>query len=473
MTIAHALSSALSGLSARTREAGVVSGNIANATTEGYARREVELAQRPLGGVRVEGVRRAEDPRLSADLRGAESARAGAELTRDALRRIERAIGSPEAPGSLAARFAALEGALTDAAADPGSEARLRAVSGALDEAATGLNAASDAVGAARSEAEAGIGADVRALNEGLSRIAAFNVQIAKGRAIGRDVNALEDMRRSEVDAISRIAPVRAFERQDGMVTLIAEGGATLLESIRPAEVAFEAAGLVTADMTVGGALGRVTVRGEPVDPAAPGGALGGGALGAKLALRDTALPEIQARLDAVAADLAARLGPVAAGSSDGRGLLTDGGAALAAAPDPGLAGRLRANADALAEPWRLRDGLAAPAPGPAGRSERLRGLAEALAEPRPAPTGFLPGLRGASELLADAASGVASARLAAEESGARAGASAEVLRQEERAAGVDTDAELQRLLAIERGYAAGTRVLKAADDMLARLLEI
>ena len=470
MTIAHALSTALTGLSARTREAGVVSGNIANATTEGFARRDVELAQRPLGGVRVEGVRRAEDPRLSADLRGAEAGRAGADLARDALRRIERAIGSPEAQGSLGARRPALEGALSDAAADPGSEARLRAVLAALGEVAQGLNVASGAVGAARTEAEAGIATDVRALNDGLGRVAELNVQIAKGRAVGRDVNALEDMRRSEIDAVARIAPVRAFERQDGMITLIAEGGATLLESIRPAEVAFEPRGLVTADMTVGGALGRVTVRGRPVDPAAEGGALGGGTLAARLALRDAALPEIQSRLDAVAADLAGRLGPTVAG---GLGLLTDAGAAVAPPPDPGLAGRLRASPVVAAEPWRLRDGLDATGPGPSGRSERLRALAEGLADPRPAPAGFGPGRRGASELLADAASGVASARLGAEERGARAGASAEVLRQEERAGGVDTDVGLQRLLAIERGYAAGTRVLKAADDMLARLLEI
>lgn len=478
MTIAQTLSAALSGLSARSREAAVASGNIANATTEGYARRDVDLAQRALGGVRVEGVRRAEDPRLSGELRGAEATRAGADLSRDALRRIERLIGSPEAPGSLAARLATLEGALTEAAADPGSEARLRAATGAIQDLARGLNAASEAVGAARTEAEAGIGADVRALNEGLGRIAALNQQIAKGRAIGRDVNAVEDMRRAEIDAVARIAPVRAFERQDGMITLIAEGGATLLESIRPAEIGFEPAGLVTPDMTVAdGGLGVVTLRGKPVDPAALGGRLSGGTLGARLALRDAGLPEIQARLDGVAGDLAARLGPdVATASGVGPGLLTDGGGAVAPVPYPdlvGLAGRLRANPAALADPTRLRDGLDAAAPGPAGRSDRLRALSAALAEPLAAPAGFLSGRRNASELLAEAASGVASARLAAEEGGARAGATAEVLRQEERAAGVDTDAELQRLLAIERGYAAGARVLKAADDMLARLLEI
>ena len=480
MTIATTLSTALSGLSARNREAGVVSSNIANATTEGYARREVELSQRALGGVRVEGVRRAEDVRLSAELRLAEAGRAGSDVARGALRRIERVIGSPDEPGSLGARVVALEAALTDAAADPGSEARLRAIAGALGDVSAGVNSAGRAVEAARTGAEAGIDADVRALNQELARVADLNVQISRGRAVGRDVNALLDQRRSAIDEVARIVPVRALERQDGMTTLIAEGGATLLESIRPAQIGFEAAGLVTAEMSVGaGSLGRVTVRGEAVDPSEPGGPLSGGTLGARLALRDATLPEIQSRLDAFAADLAGRMGPggpdatLAPGDA---GLLTDAGAAVPASPTPGLAGRLAVNA-AVVPPsgdlWRLRDGLGAAAPGPSGRSALLRGLADALARPDPAPSGFMPGARGASGLLAEVASGVASGRLGAEALGARAAASAEVLRQEERAQGVDTDAELQRLMEIERGYAAGVRVLRAADDMLARLLEI
>ena len=324
----------------------------------------------------------------------------------------------------------------------------------------------------------------MRALNAELARVADLNVQIAKGRATGRDVNALLDMRRSAIDEVARIVPVRALERQDGMTTLIAEGGVTLLESTRPVEVGFEAAELVTAEMSVGaGSLARVTVRGEAVDPAAPGGTLSGGTLGARLALRDAALPEIQSRLDAFAVDLAGRLGPAADGGSDaslaagGAGLLTDAGAAVAGAT-PGLAKRLSVNAlvdpaEPGAELRLLRDGLGATAFGPSGRSDQLRAFGEALGRPQDAPAGFVPGRRGASELLADVASGVASARLAAESDGARASASAETLRQQERAGGVDTDVELQRLMDIERGYAAGARVLQAVDDMLARLLEI
>ena len=49
MTINSALSNALSGLAATSRAIGVVSSNVANATTDGYGRREIELAARSDG----------------------------------------------------------------------------------------------------------------------------------------------------------------------------------------------------------------------------------------------------------------------------------------------------------------------------------------------------------------------------------------------------------------------------------------
>ena len=480
MSFTSTISNALSGLQANARAAGVVSDNIANATNENFGRREIGIAARESGGVRVQGVRRVEDPRLSAELRTAEAAREAAGVVQGALTKIERAIGTPDEPGSLGARLAGLEAALVEAAADPASEARLTATLRTLQDVAAGLGVASGALEETRTEVEAGIDTDVRALRDALSSIAELNVQIARGKATKRDVSALLDQRRAAMDDVARIAPVRSFEKPDGMVALIAQGGAMLIDGARPAEIGFEAAGLVTAEMDVdAGSLSRVTLRGEPVNPAGSGGALSGGTLGAKLKLRDETIPGIQARLDAVAASLAERLGPGGPDASlapGDAGLLTDRGMPVAAAPVPGLAGRLQVNAAVDpargGELRRLRDGIDAPA-GPAGRSELLRGMADALSSPMAPPPGFAAGARDVSGLVADALSGVASSRLVAERDGARAGATAETLRQEERAKGVDTDVELQTLMAIERSYAAGAKVLQAVDEMLFRILEI
>jgi flagellar hook-associated protein 1 FlgK len=68
MSISSALSNALSGLTVTSRAADIVSSNIANAMTDGYGVRSLEVAARTLGtaaaGARVAGVTRHEDAAL-------------------------------------------------------------------------------------------------------------------------------------------------------------------------------------------------------------------------------------------------------------------------------------------------------------------------------------------------------------------------------------------------------------------------
>ncbi|MBC7179989.1 MAG: flagellar hook-associated protein FlgK, partial [Roseovarius sp.] len=81
MTLGSALSSALSGLAANTRAVDVLSGNLANALTEGFAPREITLAAtRDSRGVQVTGVSRQVDLGLLSDRRLADSARAASEV---------------------------------------------------------------------------------------------------------------------------------------------------------------------------------------------------------------------------------------------------------------------------------------------------------------------------------------------------------------------------------------------------------
>ena len=78
MSISSALSNALSGLTASARAAEVVSNNVSNALTEGYARRELGLSTRSLGGegagVKVDGVERVQNRTILADRRLADAA---------------------------------------------------------------------------------------------------------------------------------------------------------------------------------------------------------------------------------------------------------------------------------------------------------------------------------------------------------------------------------------------------------------
>lgn len=484
MSISGTMSNALSGLSAASRAAEIVSSNVANALTEGYARREIDLQVRSVGGagqgVEVVGVRRVVDAAILTDRRLAQAASGDRALRAGAILRIETALGSPEAEGSLTARIARLDASLVEAAARPESDARLAAAVDAARALADALRQATGEVQAVRAEADAGIATDVGRLNDALEGVADLNAQIRALVADGRDVGALMDRRQMLIDGVAALVPLREIDRGNGVVALYTAGGAALLDGSQPAVLGFTAAGGVVAEMSVaGGALSGLTLNGRPMDTG-PGGMFAGGALAARFALRDEIAPSVQTDLDAIARDLVARFAPPAGPDATlvpgDPGLFTDAGAAFDPAQETGLAGRITLNAAADPQAggavWRLRAGLAAAAPGPAGDGSLLAALATALGDTRVTASGSLAGgARGLDVLASQTQSAVAAARLSAETEASFTAAREQAVRVLELEGGVDTDRELQDLLVIERAYGANARVVRAVDEMIQLLL--
>ncbi|MFN4159255.1 MAG: flagellar hook-associated protein FlgK [Gemmobacter sp.] len=485
MSISAAMSNALSGLNAASRQAGAVSSNIANALNENYARREVALTARRVGstgqGVQVTGVVRITDPVVTGDRRTAQAAAADRGTRAGALLRIEQALGSPEDAGSLTARIAAFDGALVAAASRPESEARLGAAADAASALAATLRRTTAEVQAVRKTADAGIAQDVARINAALEGVAHLNAQILNLSGGGRDASALMDQRQELIDGIAALVPLREIAREGGVVALYTTGGAGLLDGTRPARLEFAAAGVITAEMTLAsGALSGLSLNGQPV-ATGDDGMFAGGAMAARFALRDDLMPRVQADLDALARDLIARFeapGRDPTLTPGAAGLFTDEGAALDPALTRGLAGRITLNAavdrDRGGAAWRLRDGLAAAAPGPSGASALLTALGAALSDPRVTAEGSMAGgRRGLANLAALTLSGLATARLSAEAEASFTATRADALRGMELSGGIDTDRELQDLLLIERAYGANARVVQTVDMMIKTLLEI
>ena len=481
MSLSASLAAAVSGLTASARGAETVSSNISSAQAPGYATRTLALTTRAVGpGVLVAGTLRDVDAILTGDRRRAEAGEGAAAVRAAAWQRIDAALGTPGEPDSLAGRASALETALIAATANPESMPTLDRVRTAAGTLASGLRSASEAVQATRAAADAAIARDVAQLNRTLASVATLNTRITRGIATGRDVSGLMDQRQALVDGIAAIVPIRESPRAGGQIALHAESGLALLGG-RAVTLGFAPASTMSATMTrENGALAALTIDGAPVTAAA-GGPLGGGRLGANLAIRDDDGPAAQAALDTLARDLIARFaGPAAdptlpAGSD---GLFTDSLAPPPAPPVAGTAARIDlaatlrgADTDAL---WPLRDGLGAAAPGPAGSAAQLLRLIDALAAPRAV---TLPGLgvasRDAVALAGEVAAILSAQRLEAEDRAAFAGSLAEGLRAGAAAGGVDTDRELQALMRIERAYAANALVIQTVDRMLGTLLEI
>ena len=483
MSISASLANALTGLAAASRSAQVVSSNVSNALTEGYARREIQLSPRYVGnagaGVQIDGITRIVDEVTLREKRLAAASLGNANVTFEFDQATLDLIGSPETPGSLSARVAGFETALIEAASRPDSEARLTNVLTAAQSLTSKLNEVSDGLQSLRQDADARIGQEVAWLNTSLQQIADLNEQIVRAKGNDRDYPSLLDQRQKLIDDISELVPIRQLPRENDTVALYTMGGALLLD-IEPAEFGFDARAPITPDMTLAsGALSGLTINGNAVQISGAGSAIGGGVLSELFAVRDTHAVEVQTNLDEVARDLIVRfedpaLDPTLVAGDPG--LFTDRGNPVDLADLVGLAGRVEVNT--LVDPsaggatWRLRDGLGAVAPGPVGNAALITAKLDVLAEARAPVNGTfsgagkdLSGFATALTSLSGQSIQASSTRVSFE------AAKFEGLEESLLADGVDTDQELQKLLLVEQAYAANARVIQTADELLSLLI--
>jgi flagellar hook-associated protein 1 FlgK len=485
MSITSALGSALTGLSATSRQAEILSSNVANATTPGYARREAGLAAAVLAGsgqgVTVTGITRNVDGQLLGERRLAAAGDGDRSLRAQFLKQVEQALGTPDSAGSLAARIAAFDQALMEASGRPEQPARLQAIASTAKSLIGGLAAATDDIQSARSAADRRIAEEVGKLNSTLAQLQEINVELRSFSGTGRDVSALLDERQRLVDTISTIVPVREVRRDRDQIALFTTGGATLLEG-SAAEFGFTQTPTITPEMTQAlGGLSGLTINGKPYDTAGSASPILGGTLGGLFALRDELAVTAQGKLDAVARDLVERfsapgLDPTLLPGAPG--LFTDAGAAFLPTDETGLAGRLRLNSAADPDQggalFRLRDGLGALTEGPPGNGSLLAALHSVLAGARPlTSTGFIAGNRSFAALGSDLMSDSAALRLAAEAEQSFSGARLTALTDLEAQNGIDTDQEMQALLVIEKNYSANAKVIQAVSDMIDTLLRL
>ncbi|AKS47783.1 flagellar hook-associated protein 1 FlgK [Octadecabacter temperatus] len=481
MSISSSLSNALTGMTAASRMAEVVSSNVANSLTEGYGRRSVNLSSAVIGGagagVQIGSVTRHVDSGIIADRRLASAGLGGYETLVSTMNRIQDVIGEVGSTDSISSRIVAVESALIDAGSDPSSNINLSALAEKLSDVATSLNTASNNIQSERVRADSSISDQVGRLNTALSQVEQLNKDITNAKNSGYDPSGLMDQRQLVIDEISEIVPVREIDRTGGQVALMTPSGETLLDG--EAKVfGFIQNAVITPDMTLqSGGLSGITLDGQPI--ATDGiGKLAGGTLGATFQARDSELVTAQQGLDAVAADLISRFQDpnvdptLAVGQA---GILTDAGAVFSVTNTTGLSSRISLNASV--DPTvggattKLRDGLNATTVGPSGNASLLQAISGALADPRSTSTDSIQ--QSAAGRASNFEGEMGSTRVEFESEVSFANARWSSLKEAESADGVDTDYEMQMLLRVEQAYAANARVIQTVETLMQRLLEI
>ncbi|MGB0925702.1 MAG: flagellar hook-associated protein FlgK [Pikeienuella sp.] len=482
MTLSFALNSAVSGLSANSAQADVISSNIANALTEGYGRRDVAISSATAGGagvgVRIDGVVRASSPVATEARRVAEASEGFSSLRATVFDRLSAAVGDPGAVDALATLADSLDEAIAAAADTPESAVLLKTAARAAGDYTTSVNRIALEAISLRSEMDASIASQVDTINSSLTKIQSLNSEIQARETSGGDTSALLDQRERLIKTISSMIPVRTIPREFGTVAIYSQNGGQLLDG-KVFELGFEATPAVGQTATIeNGGLSGLTTSGLAVAIGETSvGLFDGGSLSAAFAARDREIPNTLASLDALATDLMRRTQDLAADGTQAvgaPGLFTDAGSAFVPGNEVGAAQRLSLNpvVDETkgGDASRLRDGLGATTVGLEGDARILRGLQDALIAPVSGPAG----VKGAAGLaVALSADLLAKANDSANEAAADTGR-ADVLRAAELSdIGVDTDQELTRLLQVEQAFAANARVIEVIDTLMQRLLQI
>jgi flagellar hook-associated protein 1 FlgK len=483
MSLNTAMQGAMSGLRAAGRATALVSENLANAMNPDYARRSLHLSANAVtgAGVKVVGVTRHADPVLIAGRLSSESESAATKIHADFWTRAQQLIGGPDDETALSQALNHFEAAAITSASLPPSEARLQSLAFSARNLAQHINDAAHGIQDLRTNADREIARLVDVANDGLQNVAQLNRRIRSAHATGSTVEGLVDQRQTVIDQINEIIPVKILDKGNGQVALYATGGAILLDGTA-GEIEFTATNVVTPYLSqAAGTLSGLNLNGNAINAGPQRHTLGGGALQAQFELRDKVAVELQNDLDTYARDLVERFQDPALDTSlavTDPGLFTDANTRFDPADTQGLSYRLSLNnlvdPSGSAEFWRLRDGLGAASPGSVGNAGLLNGYLDALASENAASsTAFSSANETASGFAAVLQSVVSSGSARAQSDLTFATAVQSEMTRLSYEQGVDTDAELQTMLILEKSYAANARLISIVDDLMEKLLRI
>lgn len=440
------LSLGSAGIAAQNTGVAVAQNNVANVNTAGYSRQRVDL-ESLLASPLVGGVRSGDPQRIGSDLlagraRTAAGALAMAKAFAEALSDVEARVSSgttvDQQLGSLYSRLSQLSAA----PADPASR---DAVVTAARDLVAGIRRRSAELDAALVEANQRITDNAEQATALAKSLAETNTQLARGGD-----PTLADKRDQIATQLSQLVGGSARIDGDGQMRYVLDGGAVLVDGTHASALS------AAPDPTTGDT--HVSVGSRDVTAQ-----IGGGAIGADIAVRDHNLADARGQLDQLAFDITKQFNAVHTANAGldgatGRTMFVPqaqtAGAARAFALDPALD----------ADPSKLA--AAAPGTGPGDNRGALAMFALATAK---VATGGTTLTESAMSII----SRVGNATAAANSDVSRDQLVSDHLASlRDSLSGVDLQEELSNLSRFEHASAAMTRFVSTIDDMLGSLIE-
>ena len=357
MSLSSALSIAAGGLANINAQFALISQNVANASTPGYAT-EVSTQQAVSAdgvgmGVHTGPATLQIDQALQASVVQQNALVSGGQTTQTALQTIDSVLGTPGSGTDLGSLLGNLQNSFSTLLTDPSSQPQQSAVVSSAATLAQGINALSAAYSAQRQAAQNGLGSAVTTLNATLATIGELSNQIIALKPTTQGTADLENQRNAAVQTLSQLLDVKTVEQSNGDLSVFTAGGMTLPTRGSANPFSMPNASTPVGSYYPGGGIPAVTLNGTDVTSQ-----LAGGQIGANIALRDTTLPTYQAELDEFSQGLSSRF------AAQGLTLFTDttgavpaGGGTPVQAGYVGYAATIQVNAAVTADPSLVRDG--------------------------------------------------------------------------------------------------------------------
>lgn len=441
-SVAHALDAQRYGLE-------VAGQNIANLNTEGYARRRLELAERPasdgLGGVEVLGVRTTRDAFVDSRLRNELPTEAQLNARSSALAIVESSLGSEGT--SLSRELSALFASFSSLSVDPQSSVARDGVVLQATRVGNAFNELDSRLDASYRQADSDVRGSVGEVNQLSQRIALLNRQI--GDASNADTSALTDQLNLALESLAKLTRISVVTQPQGTVDVSIGAGRAIVVGVNSYEVTTTAAPVTgVAELRIGG----VDITDE-IDE---------GSIGGLLDVRDRDVPAYRAQLDQLAYDLTGAVNTLHTSGYDA------GGAAGANFFQPltgvsGAAALIGVNPTVANDSSKLAASSAA-----SGGDNRIAKALAALSTDKVAVGGTATLTEGWSRLVHRVGSDSANTK---NDLATRGEVVKAITRLRDSVSGVSLDEEAGKLLQFQRAYEANARFFTAVDSVISTLL--
>jgi flagellar hook-associated protein 1 len=501
MSTNSTLSIAAGGLANINTQFALISQNVANAATPGYAVEvgtQQALTADGVGmGVHTGNATLQIDQALQTSVIQQNATVTGLQTTQSALQAIDSVLGTPGSGNDIGSLLSNLQNSFSTLLTDPGNQTQQSAVVSSAAALARGINTLGAAYTAQRQAAQNDMGSAVNVLNATLATIGHLSNQIIALQPTVQGTADLENQRNAAVQSLSQLLDVKTVEQSNGDLSVFTAGGFTLPTRGGSSPFSLSSASTPAGSYYPGGGLPGVVLNGDDVTSQ-----MIGGQIGADLTVRDVTLPTDQAELDEFAYGLSSRF------AGQGLVLFTDpsgdtpaGGGTPIQLGYVGYSGTIQVNPAVTANPFLVRDGTNAVAGtgfipnspgGPAGFTETITNIVDytfgtqlqagvahsAMNTNGLGGTGNLSApFNAAGDALSDYATSLISSQ--AQQSAAITGnlTTEQALQSSLNAkvtafSGVDMDTEMSQMLTLQNAYSANARVIAAVQSMFNQLLQ-